>query len=98
MLFVSVVETVVQADFWDTSVLEICVSKLMYWQQFKIEAWSSISSLKIRVALIALVTESKIFLFVADSSSKDQYFLQIETLNLPQHRKWYFSKDILQKH
>lgn len=76
-----------QADFWVTSVLETCMSKLMYWQQFKIEVWSSISSLKIRVALIALVTESETFVFIADSSSKNQYFLQVETLNLPQHRK-----------
>lgn len=88
MLSVSVAEAVV---------LETCTSKLMYWQQFKTEVWSSMSSLKIRVALIALVTESKILFFIANSVvQKNQYFLQIETLNLPQHRKWYFSKDISQ--
>lgn len=61
---VSVAEAVVQADFWVTSVLETCTSKLMYWQQFKTEVWSSMSSLKIRIALIALVTESKNFFFL----------------------------------
>lgn len=63
---VSVAEAVVQADFWVTSVLETCTSKLMYWQQFETEVWSSMSSLKIRIALIALVTESKNF-FIANS-------------------------------
>lgn len=67
MLSVSMAEAVVQADFWVTSVLETRMSKLMYRQRFKIEVWSSMSTLKIRVALIALVTESKIFLFIADS-------------------------------
>lgn len=56
-----------QADFWVTSVLETSTSKLMHWQQFKTEDWSSMSSLKIRVVLIALVTESKIFFFIANS-------------------------------
>lgn len=63
MLSVSVAEAVVQADFWVTSVLETYTSKLMYWQQFKIEVWSSMSFLKIRVSLIALVAESKNFIF-----------------------------------